>query len=144
MSAPAIGGANAEAAKEIYACLRQMQTSEQREAALSKLVTQFKTFPDLASILWHSFGTVAVLLQELVSIYPYLGPANNAIIPSLRAQMYNRAGLAVNLLAHIANNPETKMSFLNGKGVNIFRLQKFSFFFSVPALFDFLFSFFKL
>ena len=27
-------------------------------------------FPDLAPILWHSFGTIAAILQEIVSIYP--------------------------------------------------------------------------
>ena len=29
-------------------------------------------FADLAPILWHSFGTIAALLQEIVSIYPLL------------------------------------------------------------------------
>lgn len=30
--------------------------------------------PDLAPMLWHSFGTVAALLQEIVNIYPAIHP----------------------------------------------------------------------
>ena len=30
--------------------------------------------PDLAPMLWHSFGTVAALLQEIINIYPAINP----------------------------------------------------------------------
>ena len=30
--------------------------------------------PDLAPMLWHSFGTVAALLQEIVNVYPAINP----------------------------------------------------------------------
>ena len=30
--------------------------------------------PDLAPMLWHSFGTVAALLQEIVHVYPAINP----------------------------------------------------------------------
>ena len=30
--------------------------------------------PDLTPILWHSFGTISVLLQEIMAIYPLLFP----------------------------------------------------------------------
>jgi cytochrome bd-type quinol oxidase subunit 2 len=30
--------------------------------------------PDLAPMLWHSFGTVSALLQEIVNIYPAINP----------------------------------------------------------------------
>eukprot|EP00057_Strongylocentrotus_purpuratus_P009846 XP_011664320.1 PREDICTED: cell differentiation protein RCD1 homolog [Strongylocentrotus purpuratus] len=40
--------------------------------------------PDLAPMLWHSFGTVAALLQEIVNIYPYINP------PALTAHQSNR------------------------------------------------------
>jgi len=32
--------------------------------------------PDLAPMLWHSFGTIAALLQEIISIYPAINPPN--------------------------------------------------------------------
>ena len=30
--------------------------------------------PDLPPMLWHSFGTVAALLQEIVNVYPAINP----------------------------------------------------------------------
>lgn len=45
--------------------------------------------PDLAPILWHSFGTIACLLQEIVAIYPLLSP------PKLKAPASNRFACAV-------------------------------------------------
>ena len=32
--------------------------------------------PDLAPMLWHSFGTIAAVLQEIISIYPAINPPN--------------------------------------------------------------------
>lgn len=32
--------------------------------------------PDLAPVLWHSFGTMSALLHEIISIYPDLSPPN--------------------------------------------------------------------
>lgn len=31
--------------------------------------------PELAPMLWHSFGTTAALLQEIINIYPAINPA---------------------------------------------------------------------
>lgn len=31
--------------------------------------------PDLAPMLWNSFGTTAALLQEIINIYPAINPA---------------------------------------------------------------------
>ena len=47
-------------------------TAERREAALLELSKKREAFPDLAPIMWHSVGTIAALLQEIVSIYPLL------------------------------------------------------------------------
>lgn len=45
-----------------------------------KLLIRFskkrEVVPDLAPMLWHSFGTIAALLQEIVSIYPAINPPN--------------------------------------------------------------------
>ena len=30
--------------------------------------------PDLAPLLWHSFGTIAALLQEIIAVYPMINP----------------------------------------------------------------------
>lgn len=83
--------------------------SLQRESALLELSKRRETFADLAPILWHSFGTVSALLQEIVAIYPLLAP------PSLTAQASNRVCNALALLQCVASHPETRTLFLNGK-----------------------------
>ena len=41
---------------------------EHRESALLELSKKREAFADLAPILWHSFGTMGTLLQEIVAI----------------------------------------------------------------------------
>ena len=65
------------------------------------------SFPDLAPVLWHTFGTISALLQEIVSIYPLLSP------PSLTANASNRVCNALALMQCIASHPETRTLFLN-------------------------------
>ncbi len=84
------------------------RSSPQRESALLELSKRRETFADLAPILWHSFGTVSALLQEIVAIYPLLSP------PSLTAQASNRVCNALALLQCVASHPETRTLFLNG------------------------------
>ena len=79
----------------------------QRESALLELSKRRETFPDLAPILWHSFGTISALLQEIVAIYPLLSP------PALTAQASNRVCNALALLQCVASHPETRTLFLN-------------------------------
>ena len=62
---------------------------------------------DLAPILWHSFGTISALLQEIVHIYPLLSP------PALTAHASNRVCNALALLQCVASHPETRTLFLN-------------------------------
>eukprot|EP00033_Pygsuia_biforma_P001940 GCRY01002162.1.p1 GENE.GCRY01002162.1~~GCRY01002162.1.p1 ORF type:complete len:290 (+),score=26.49 GCRY01002162.1:49-870(+) len=62
---------------------------------------------DLAPVLWHSVGTMAILLQEVTAVYPQLSP------PELTAHSSNRVCNALALFQCIASHPETKMLFLN-------------------------------
>lgn len=80
-----------------------------REAALNELSKKREEFPDLAPILWHSFGTIAALLQEIVSIYPLLHPAR------LTPAVSNRCCNALALLQCVASHAETRSLFLNCK-----------------------------
>ena len=82
---------------------------EQRESALLELSKKREAFPDLAPILWHSFGTIAALLQEIVAIYPSLSP------PGLTAHASNRVCNALALLQCVASHPETRSLFLNAQ-----------------------------
>ena len=79
-----------------------------KETALLELSKKRESFPELAPYLWHSFGTMAALLQEIVSIYPMLQP------PSLTAHASNRVCNALALLQCVASHPETRSLFLQG------------------------------
>jgi len=46
------------------------------DAILSVCSKKREVVPDLAPMLWHSFGTIAALLQEIISIYPAINPPN--------------------------------------------------------------------
>jgi CCR4-NOT transcription complex subunit 9 len=67
--------------------------------------------PDLAPLLWHSFGTVAALLQEIIAVYPMINP------PNLTAHQSNRVCNALALLQCVASHPETRSAFLSGLSV---------------------------
>ena len=79
---------------------------EHRESALLELSKKREAFADLAPILWHSFGTMGTLLQEIVAIYPTLSP------PNLTAHASNRVCNALALLQCVASHPETRGLFL--------------------------------
>jgi CCR4-NOT transcription complex subunit 9 len=80
-----------------------------RENALLELSKKRESFPELAPYLWHSFGTISALLQEIVAIYPLLSP------PSLTAHASNRVCNALALLQCVASHPETRSLFLQGR-----------------------------
>jgi CCR4-NOT transcription complex subunit 9 len=92
---------------KIFLLVADLTSPEQRESALLELSKRREAFADLAPILWHSFGTIAALLQEIVSIYPLLSP------PSLTAHASNRVCNALALLQCVASHPETRTLFLN-------------------------------
>ncbi|XP_072994876.1 uncharacterized protein [Typha latifolia] len=59
-----------------------------------------------APLLWNSFGSITALLQEIVSIYPYLSP------PKLSLDASIRVCNALTLLQSVASHPVTRISFL--------------------------------
>jgi CCR4-NOT transcription complex subunit 9 len=95
-------------ASEIEQYVQQLSNAATRENALLELSKKRENFPELAPYLWYSFGTVAALLQEIVSIYPLLSP------PSLTAHASNRVCNALALLQCVASHPETRGLFLQG------------------------------
>ncbi|XP_019251790.1 PREDICTED: cell differentiation protein RCD1 homolog [Nicotiana attenuata] len=114
------GGAAASSSSAVGAPAdkdRKMQSAEQlvldlsnpdlRENALLELSKKRELFQDLAPLLWNSFGTIAALLQEIVSIYPVLSP------PNLTPAQSNRVCNALALLQCVASHPDTRMLFLN-------------------------------
>ncbi|CAO2039416.1 unnamed protein product [Urochloa humidicola] len=82
---------------------------ELRGHALAELSEKRETFNDLALKLWYSFGTIAALLQEILSVYPALSP------PTLLASAATRACNALALLQAVAAHPETRTHFLEAR-----------------------------
>lgn len=80
-----------------------------REKALSELSKRREIFQDLAPLLWHSFGTIAALIQEITSVYRLLTP------PIMTSAQSNRVCNALALLQCVASHPETRMLFLNAQ-----------------------------
>lgn len=91
----------------IHILVGELSNPERRESALLELSKKREGVPDLAPILWHSFGTVAILLQEIIAIYPLLVP------PKLKAHASNRVCNALALLQCLASHKETRTAFLN-------------------------------
>ena len=79
-----------------------------RENALLELSKRREAFPEMANYLWHSFGTIAALTQEVMAIYYLLNP------PSLTAHASNRVCNALALLQCVASHPQTRQPFLDG------------------------------
>ncbi|XP_046396442.1 CCR4-NOT transcription complex subunit 9 isoform X1 [Ischnura elegans] len=92
--------------EKIYQWIVELSNPETRENALLELSKKREVVPDLAPTLWHSFGTTAALLQEIVHIYPAVNPA------TLTAHQSNRVCNALALLQCVASHPETRSAFL--------------------------------
>jgi len=91
----------------IYHLVHELTIPEKRESALLDLSKKRELVPDLATILWYSYGTIACLLQEIVAIYPLLSP------PKLKAPSSNRVCNALALLQCVASHHDTRSLFLH-------------------------------
>ncbi|KAK1831093.1 putative cell differentiation protein rcd1 [Podospora conica] len=78
-----------------------------RETALLELSKKREQVPELALILWHSFGVMTSLLQEIISVYNLLNPSQ------LTAAASNRVCNALALLQCVASHNETRTLFLS-------------------------------
>lgn len=94
--------------EKIYEWIVELMHGNSREQALLELSKKREQYNDLALILWHSFGVMTTLLQEIISVYPLLSPAN------LTAHASNRVCNALALLQCVASHTETRALFLNG------------------------------
>lgn len=92
--------------EKIYQWIIELSCPDTRENALLELSKKREVVPDLAPMLWHSFGTIAALLQEIINIYPAINPA------TLTAHQSNRVCNALALLQCVASHPETRSAFL--------------------------------
>jgi len=91
--------------------IADLLNEETREAALLELSKKREQVPELALILWHSFGVMTSLLGEIISVYTLLNPSQ------LTAAASNRVCNALALLQCVASHNETRALFLNGKSI---------------------------
>ncbi|KAF5269248.1 hypothetical protein FQR65_LT02549 [Abscondita terminalis] len=92
--------------EKIYKWILELGNPDTRENALLELSKKREVVPDLAPMLWYSYGTIAALLHEIVNIYPAINPA------TLTAHESNRVCNALALLQCVASHPETRSHFL--------------------------------
>lgn len=92
--------------EKIYQWINELCMPMTRENALIELSRQREAVQDLAPYLWHSFGSIAALLQEVISVYPAINP------PTLTAHQSNRVCNSLALLQCVASHPETRSLFL--------------------------------
>lgn len=64
--------------EKIYQWINELSSPETRENALLELSKKRESVPDLAPMLWHSFGTIAALLQVSLD-----GPVSNTSVLSI-------------------------------------------------------------
>ncbi|KAK1444734.1 Rcd1-like protein [Babesia gibsoni] len=91
----------------LHQLIMDLAVQEKREYALTELSKQRDHYPDLPVLLWHTFGTVATLIYEIVSVYHYLYPVNISMADSTKASN------SLTLLQCIASHPQTRRHFLN-------------------------------
>lgn len=94
---------------QVFQWINELNNPETREAALLELSKKRESVPDLAPMLWNSFGAAVALLQEIINIYPSINPA------TLTAHQSNRVCNALALLQCVASHPETRSVFLQAQ-----------------------------
>ncbi|KAG5027298.1 hypothetical protein JHK86_023212 [Glycine max] len=106
-------------ADAVFTVMRFDVVCGELDGCLEAVSPKRELFQDLAPLLWNSFGTIAALLQEIVSIYPVLSP------PNLTPAQSNRVCNALALLQCVASHPDTRMLFLNGIVTFLIHLKDF-------------------
>ena len=89
--------------------ISELKNENTRVKALEYLSDYSEKNHNLAIYLWYSRGTMAVLLQEIISIYHYLN------ISKLTADNSHRICCVISLLQCIASNSVTRNEFLESQ-----------------------------
>ncbi|GAD95669.1 cell differentiation protein (Rcd1), putative [Paecilomyces variotii No. 5] len=106
-AASAMDGGISEENRKVFIWVAELLDPNRRETALMELSKKREQVPELALVIWHSFGVMTSLLQEIISVYPLLNPSQ------LTAAASNRVCNALALLQCVASHNETRTLFLN-------------------------------
>lgn len=93
----------------IIKLINEIKNENTRKKAIINLSKYSDKNNNLALYLWYSRGTMAVILQEIISVYQYLSTLK------LTLEKSNVICSAISLLKCIASNPETRHEFLESK-----------------------------
>lgn len=99
-------GAGTEQLDKICQYIMYLRDPVKKYEYFKELNNQRDNVPQLAPILWYSTGTVAILLQEIINIYPNLSP------PTLTQAHSERICNVLGLFQCIALHNQTKMLFI--------------------------------
>lgn len=97
---------NPEEFRQTLSYIQMFFVKDKREEAYKKLNDWRDIEPNIAVLLWHTTGTIAILLQEIISIYPFL--ANQKLNQKISEKICNVLGL----FQCIALDPKTRPLFL--------------------------------
>ena len=126
-----LDGGVTEENRRTLSFIADLLNEDTREAALLELSKKREQVPELALILWHSFGTsirpseksisnppgvMTSLIQEIISVYTLLNPSQ------LTAAASNRVCNALALLQCVASHNETRALFLHGNDSSQFSI----------------------
>lgn len=108
----------------VFRLVYDLSSPETKDSAMFELSKLREIYPIsleniIAPTLWYSFGSIALLLQEVVSIYPYLNT------PELKQSHASRVCNALTSLQHVASHRDTRKVFLRGKNFWVFCFVKY-------------------
>ncbi|KAM3697164.1 hypothetical protein ACJW31_06G091200 [Castanea mollissima] len=92
--------------EQLIVALRNDHT---RQEALHLLYKSCGAHEDLALLLWHSFGTIYILLKEIIAVYRLISA------PELTESVLMRVCDALALLKCVATHPDTRMLFIKAR-----------------------------
>ncbi|ODM22707.1 hypothetical protein SI65_00296 [Aspergillus cristatus] len=83
-----IDGGISEENRKVFIWVAELLDPNRREAALMELSKKREQVPELALVIWHSFGVMTALLQEIISVYPLLNPSQLTAAASNRSRPF--------------------------------------------------------
>ncbi|XVF20996.1 hypothetical protein REPUB_Repub12eG0052700 [Reevesia pubescens] len=86
--------------------IQGLDSEKTREQSLDLLCKNRQACDEMAILLWNSFGTMKLLLQEITSVYRPL--LSNSLSERAVTQVCN----AIALLQSVASHPDTRMPFI--------------------------------
>lgn len=93
--------------ERVYSLVMELLDPLTRDHALAELSRHRDEFENLALILWHSFGVMACLIQELLLVYPLLYP------PNLKEEAALQVCNVLALMQVVASHTQTRMLFIS-------------------------------